>query len=100
MSESFELTLPPASSLDAVTIDEHLLYVQTALAAAIGDQPEGRVFPSLERVAGRFGLNRAAVWRLRSVLVQTGHLHQLGHIYVTAHPKHGNETKHTGGEKA
>ena len=100
MSELSELMLPSGRSLDAVTAGDHLLYVQTALAAAIGEQPEGLLFPPLERIAGRFGLNQLVAWRLRATLVQTGYLEQLGHVYVTAHPKHGNETEHVGGEKS
>lgn len=98
MSKPFELTLPPGRSRDAVTVGDHLLYVRTALAAAIGEQPKDLVFPSLERVAGGFGLNRRVAWQLKSTLVQTGQLKQLGHVYVTAHPTHGNRTGHSGGE--
>ena len=97
MSEPLELRLPSGRSLDAVSAGEHQMYVQIALAAAVVDQPEGLVLPSLERLAGRFGLNRETAWRLRSTLVHTGHLVQLGHIYVTAHPKPGNEIGHAGG---
>jgi hypothetical protein len=100
MSEPSELMLPPGRALDAVTVAEHLLYVQTALAAAISEQPESLAFPSLERIAGRFGLNRRVAWNLRSTLVQTGYLAHQGYVYLTAHPKRGNETEHAGGEQS
>lgn len=100
MSEQNELILPPGRSLDAVSADEHLLYVQNALAGAIADQDEGLVFPVPERLAGRFGFSRMTVWRLRSTLVQTGHLVQLGHIYVTAHPRHCTAPNQGDGEQS
>lgn len=91
MTELFELQLPPGRSEGVVDIDGHQLYVQTALAAAITEQAEDLVLPSLERLSGCFGLNRATVMRLRTTLVQTGHLERLGHIYITRHPKHDND---------
>lgn len=100
MSEPLELQLPPGRSLDAVSVDEHQLYVQTALAGAVVDQAEGLTFPSLERLCSRFGLNRVTAWQMRSTLVHTGHLVQLGLFYMTAHPQNRNETKTTGGENA
>jgi len=100
MSEPWELQLPSGRSLDAVGVGEHLLYVQTALAAAVVDQADGLVFPSLERISGRFGLDRVMALQMRLTLVHTGHLVQLGHVFVTAHPLPGNESKSSGGEKA
>ncbi|MEU7480554.1 hypothetical protein AB0A63_31565 [Lentzea sp. NPDC042327] len=95
-----QLILPSSGPLATVSAWEYQRQVLQSIAAAILDQPEGLDFPSLERLCGRFGINRDTALRMRTALADTGHLHQLDHLYVTAHPQPGNDTEHTGGEQS
>lgn len=93
LTEPFELELPPRRWVGPASIDDHLLYVQTSLEAAVVHQDEGLALPTLDRLCAHFGLNTPTVWTLRLALVATGHLLCLDHhLFVTKHPLCRNDS--------
>jgi hypothetical protein len=83
----FELRLPPCTEpLQDVVL------VKSCLQAAIGKQQDGRIFPSLEHLAGYFGANSEELGVVRRELVAEGYLTRLGTEYFTAHSERHNRT--------